>query len=832
MEDHNDPAPNGAVAIDGSSDEEGYSSPPDDSDDDELANLRPCTYTLGISRYYSPNWTRQDAFREYYQNWKDAIIASYDLEPRNFKPELKETGDQIQITVHRPHPSGPRNSSMELLGYIRFRKKAGCVELANFKAQLNMEHLLLGRTTKRGHDRFAGHHGEGFKIASLVMRRNEHAVRYAASSYYWNFRFRRRSPTLSCILSRANPEVLQRKKEAFSTRVAAGARRGLTSNIWEDVIVRISKARGECGSKVTEADFRSWLDVTLDINRPPPSDFIETCYGDMILDARFSGQIYLKGLRVPGDGGDGRVYIFGYNFHRGQIDRDRRKLGNAQEETRMIANIWEQAMIARGDEVVDSYIKLFRDHEHSLDINLADRTVSRSAAQAIWNRLRTSFPDAFFYPEKVSSDFGRVDQGETIVRNLKKQPQSLPAALWRLLRTYSLARTPLEETIHLFSNSTAVAITQDMFALNILRCLKASMLLNQTLKDIRFEVVTGGNTEVNILFKPEQNVILIHQKWTGFRKVHTFSNCDAFSMIRNEAPNPRAFYCDHVVEDLFELALNTIRGVLKLSQQDCMTLRRAARKLVQQMPRLVRISQNAAPMELEVSWTGNEGGLVSKTCAASINYNVILHKKSTCWPLFSDILLHLHGTYVSLMGILTGAPCSCVRQVVSHIESKAIFRGLDHEEEYFPMVSRVENGSLFGVPPPPIAPNGAIGNHEPSTTLMEFPVLNSTTRTRTPSPESRTGDSSLPIASDGFEDINEVDDNANQSHGNTHTTAVNTSRRRIRAQAGLRQGSHRTDMVHQDAYEKDEKTWETWQEKELPDTFARLTPKRGMNNLV
>lgn len=342
---------------------------------------------------------------------KDAIIASFNLEPRHFRPELKRTASQIQISVFLPAPLEQSSASRQLLGYILFKKKAGSIELTNFKAELKMEHLLLGTTTKRGEERFAGCHGEGFKIAALVIRRNEHAVRFASKSYYWNFRFSGRYGTnFVCALSQAKPTTIQKKKDNYDKKASAGARQGLTSNIWEDVTVRISKARGEEGQKIYEENFLSWLGVTLDINGPNAADIVQTMHGDLILDQQFSGRIYLKGLLVPGRGDDARPYIFGYNFHQGQINRDRERLRSAQEEAKMLANIWEKSMIVRGDDIMDHYIRLFHDHEQCLDINMIESNISMSAATFIWNRLRTSHPHAFFYTAK--NDLGTEDTAQ------------------------------------------------------------------------------------------------------------------------------------------------------------------------------------------------------------------------------------------------------------------------------------------------------------------------------------------------------------------------------------------------------------------------------------
>lgn len=61
----------------------------------------------------------------------------------------------------------------EWLGYIRFlgRGGEGTVEVANRSATLQPRHLDLDGTSKAGDSRQAGAHGEGLKIALLVLMR-------------------------------------------------------------------------------------------------------------------------------------------------------------------------------------------------------------------------------------------------------------------------------------------------------------------------------------------------------------------------------------------------------------------------------------------------------------------------------------------------------------------------------------------------------------------------------------------------------------------------------------------------------------------------------------
>jgi hypothetical protein len=233
---------------------------------------------------------------KFYQNWKDLIVACFELDPRDhssYAPTWTETQSRIAIAVHRQ--SSQDTNVKELLGYIRFERKSGCLEIANFNARLERGNLDLGGTNKRRqHDKFAGAHGEGFKIAALVMRRNKHVVCISTSSYYWNFGFdgvKKHKGRLYCKHSKPAPSTLEKQNLEFARETAQGTcRTKLKSFLGRDVAVRISKARGNDGHKITESDFRRWVEVALDLKRPSqPEDMIQTKAGDLILNPGFAG---------------------------------------------------------------------------------------------------------------------------------------------------------------------------------------------------------------------------------------------------------------------------------------------------------------------------------------------------------------------------------------------------------------------------------------------------------------------------------------------------------------------------------------------------------------
>jgi len=150
------------------------------------------------------------------------------------------------------------------------------------------------------------------------------------------------------------------------------------------VLVKISKARGSNGKKITMSTFRRWVAVTLHLKGPSrPEDIIRTVMGDVILDPRFAGLVYLKGLRVS-SGAEGTLYKFGYNFAKGYLNRDRERLTDKNEKAKMLAVIWRDAVLKGGEGIVQHYLGLFRHHPGSPDILLADEHMSRDVAKVMW----------------------------------------------------------------------------------------------------------------------------------------------------------------------------------------------------------------------------------------------------------------------------------------------------------------------------------------------------------------------------------------------------------------------------------------------------------------
>lgn len=172
----------------------------------------------------------------------------------------KVTRESITIVVkdmdHEWTATAHRNESDEMIGFIRFQKQKGMLELTNFRAQLPRRAIDLGASSKRNTNMMAGTHGEGFKVASLVMVRKQYQVRYESAKFYWSFQFGGRDKShLYCHLTPMADSVVTKRMEAESSRIASREPRDLVSNIWEDVTVKIGKVYGVKGREIEVSEF-------------------------------------------------------------------------------------------------------------------------------------------------------------------------------------------------------------------------------------------------------------------------------------------------------------------------------------------------------------------------------------------------------------------------------------------------------------------------------------------------------------------------------------------------------------------------------------------------
>ncbi|PVH68501.1 hypothetical protein DL98DRAFT_380416, partial [Cadophora sp. DSE1049] len=378
----------------------------------------------------------------------------------------------------------------ELLGYIRYVEDKGTLELTNFGAQLSRKSLDLGATSKRDKTHLAGTHGEGFKVAALVMARHGYQVRFEASSYYWSFRFGGPDDKhLYCNLTPISEKKLKKEMKANRAKTSQGFPRELRANNWEDVTVRIGRLYGpQWGERIERQQFLSWVKVAIDLDQP--TRVFETVHGTLIQDEIFGNKVYLKGLLLETTSSAKR-FKFGYDLMEGAVNRDRQRLSDPA-----------------------------------------------STANMIWQYLlqRDSGKDYFYHGQDA------VDQ------SLKKTPIQLPRCIWNPLRRFNLARTVQEERCHLLYNAPLSIETDTLYSAGVKRALMATLSVDTRTQNLEIVFKSGSSAELDLLLEDSQ--LQVNEKWLDFRASHKDAPCGLSRLALSEDLVIHTFSCDHVINEL------------------------------------------------------------------------------------------------------------------------------------------------------------------------------------------------------------------------------------------------------------------------------------------
>ena len=251
----------------------------------------------------------------------------------------------------------------EWLGYIRFlsRDGKGTIDISNRCATLQPRYLDLGGTTKTRDSGQAGVHGEGLKIALLVLMRGpqNHNIRCRSGGFNWNFNFTTRG-RLVARLHRMSPESIQKAKEQSRQQkektllpLAVEPARDVQFVIGEQY-----KGRDESGNMVKQIpvlreEFDEWTKAALFLHKAGDEGIVSTPHGDLLAHPELRGTIYLKGLLLSESTPGNSASItklplkFGYNFAEGNTNRERQSVASANKESRAILAIWSRVLFVR-----------------------------------------------------------------------------------------------------------------------------------------------------------------------------------------------------------------------------------------------------------------------------------------------------------------------------------------------------------------------------------------------------------------------------------------------------------------------------------------------------
>ncbi|KAE8310985.1 hypothetical protein BDV41DRAFT_579005 [Aspergillus transmontanensis] len=644
---------------------------------------------LGLTRNYAADWTVQDALRELYQNWKDAILQHYQMSLLDFTPYISSTPDHITIVVGRqPLPVGGEGRlPQQALGYIRFNKIQGSAEFTNFGSTLEERCLEMGHTTKAKDERLAGGHGEGLKIAALVLCRANHHVKISTGGFHWNFGFNGQSKTN--FFCRLTPTRAKRDLGAYHYRRGANPVK-LHANIWDDVSVTVEK--GHKGRPVSNDDFRSWMHDTVDLH--PPSGRIRTPSGDLLLAPMYQGHLYLKGMRVPEPTLSNSAFRLGYNLIRGSVDRDRQRLVNTQQVIEGIHAIWECAIAQAETAVLPRYLHLLRGFPLSSDVRGADLLVSEAIATKLWAALRREAMTGggvFYCPESSQHQDAPIIRSE-----LRQEPRVLSDLLWNILRQYHFVRDPMEELYSRFKDSEKIELPDTDFAHGVARTLRALMALEPVTHRTKVVFVRCETRAIDVAYRSGEDILYVHEKW-----LHPFDS-DRDDGAIHSAEQPDLFICQRVVEELYRRTITIIVRTPHNKIQSSQALYRLSHVSYQklhQMPRMVHLSPAEDGTAVSVSfYTGHSLAFV-ELYGSRVHYLVVLHR-ARCSRVTEDVVYNARDDV-----------CDCPRRRVTLTSRTAHFSTTD-EGPWIPMVVKMpdDSGSVGDLEPPLVqgAEDGAL----------------------------------------------------------------------------------------------------------------------------
>lgn len=240
--------------------------------------------------------------------------------------------------------------------------------------------------------------------------------------------------------------------------------------------------------------------------------------------------MYLKGLQITGHE---TQYVYGYNFTRGEINRDRDRLADLEAEKYILSRIWGDAILQNEAKLAGLYIDILQKHKRCAETLWTSLKMTQPAVVVIWRQLRESNPGAFFYLEDESTSRKLTNDSAALIwTDLQGVPFPVSKVLWDLLRKFDLARTPEEEQIHRFEKSSTVLADRDSFHSSIVQALKASMSLESRLRFLDICFVDGGGTQLDLMVDIDARTVKIHEKWLDFDAIHRETSCDVLGLVK------------------------------------------------------------------------------------------------------------------------------------------------------------------------------------------------------------------------------------------------------------------------------------------------------------
>ncbi|TKA66578.1 hypothetical protein B0A49_06045 [Cryomyces minteri] len=501
-----------------------YGSDVSDGDDfKEHAGQR--TEHLSLTPKYVQDWEFADAIRELQQNHRDECIKSMGCDLSDFKLECIDYSilhgkDRRNEIVWKVLPAPGVAKSPGFIRIVGDKNGLGWIQFVNRNARLQLRHLRMGCSTKTRGGTQAGHHGEGFKLAAVVLRRHDHrhSFQIFSSGRVWKMQWNKGNGTMDCVISA--PETL-----SDATRL-----KKITPepDIFKDVCMEIGKLGGQNYKKISVQRMKQTL-IYKSMDFSLSKEVIHTSLGDLVCDDVPTGHVYIKGLRLR-DSPDDLHFI--YNLTKANTDRDRRMLSDSDGGARYFMNLWNE-VFERGDEellekngIVPRFAKLLMNHPESMDVKLAEKLLCRSAATKVWKYLvshREEGQSFFYYRAEDPASLPLIH------RYFERVPRELPKGLWNILIRNGLCRTFMDHCRYKFRQSSHAELPDACFAQHMAKALDACFASN-TITEGRdkFRIVKTPSVGLDLIYEATDETFMVDVRWFDFVTAHKDHQCERF----------------------------------------------------------------------------------------------------------------------------------------------------------------------------------------------------------------------------------------------------------------------------------------------------------------
>ena len=375
--------------------------------------------SLSLTSQYAPSWKTWEGVRELIQNWHDGVLAS--LEKMKIATSARskvsffscEEKDSFvyKAVITTGNSSEGANSSATLtnrtstqkcdqtfdgslsddrkgersveLGRIVYSQARERLTLINHDTELMRKVLLLGFSKKASNKEVIGQFGEGLKVGALALVREGRVVSMETSRDRWKFGL-------------SHDEAFD--EEVLTVFVDDRWKESDDNNDDDD---DLDLGQTDTRVSVFPLCLEDWeLYVNRFLFLCPPSDFVKSENGTLLIGAHYKGQLYVKGVWVSDLSKDGLAS--GVDLVHLKIDRDRRAVIHLSEIDHQISSMWVHAIEQRPD-LVPYYYNLLEQNNTS-DVRHANFYLSDEAAFLIAQRFFAMHgPMTYPIPNTVSA---------------------------------------------------------------------------------------------------------------------------------------------------------------------------------------------------------------------------------------------------------------------------------------------------------------------------------------------------------------------------------------------------------------------------------------------